>query len=196
LGPGVLRFLCHLAAVYAIAELVVPLFGGWVCARLMPLAAPGRRIECVYSHLFAFSLIPALSVALVNARFRHAAAQYVWSVPLAVLAYKVAIFSNDASLLYPSSGIAQGFHHYLGGNFSIPAYASREELRQLYAYGPPDEMIRGFDQERYTVPFYVGVGYALSSLVSIRWKRSLPEVLDSIERWHEQTRLPKDEPIE
>jgi hypothetical protein len=89
--------------------------------------------------------------------------------------------------LYETTGISAGLHHYFDATFEIPEYHSYQEMFQLYA-GNPD-VFRGFDQLHFTAPFYAAIGYSLATLLSIRWKRSLPEILDGIERWHKGSRL-------
>jgi hypothetical protein len=91
-----LWFLLHLAAVYSIVKIWTPWRAGWTRGILLPLLqhpTPSGRFESLYSHLFGFSFIPASLAESVNARFRHKAAQCVWLVPAAILAYKFATFA-------------------------------------------------------------------------------------------------------
>jgi hypothetical protein len=42
--------------------------------------------------MLAFSFVPAFGVGLINAKFKHRVAQFVWLVPTAILAYKFLAF--------------------------------------------------------------------------------------------------------
>src|ERR1700736_3386643 len=87
-GWHILWFLLHLAAVYSIVKLCTPWLAGWTRSILLPLLqhpTPSGRFEYLYSHLFGFSFIPASLAGLVNARFKHKAAQFVWLAPAAIL---------------------------------------------------------------------------------------------------------------
>jgi len=163
-APGVawgwqpFRYALHLAAAYGIAVFVTPYFAGWTGGTLLPLlghAPVNRHFEFFFSHLLAFSFIPAFVAGFVNARFRHAVAEFVWVVPCAILAYRIAIYAHTSSVLYSSSGIPQGFYHYFDSEFSIPSYSDYKEMFQSFS-GNPD-VFRGLDQLHYTAPFYASL---------------------------------------
>jgi hypothetical protein len=88
------RFLCflfHLAAIYALVEFLTPWLAGWTVGRLLPLLqhpTSSGPFQFLFSHLFAFSFIPAFLFGLINGRFKHKEAQFVWLVPAVILAYK------------------------------------------------------------------------------------------------------------
>lgn len=108
----ILWFLLHLAAVYSIVKICTPWLAGWTRGILLPLLqhpTPSGRFEYLYSHLFGFSFIPASLAGSVNARFRHKAAQFVWLVPAAILAYKFATFPAPSVL---QSQFSAAFHQY------------------------------------------------------------------------------------
>jgi hypothetical protein len=140
-----LRFLLHLAAVYAIVKFCTPSLAGWTRGWLLPLLqAPtsSGSFEFFFSHLFAFSFIPAFLTGLVNARFKHKIAQYVWLVPTVILIYKIARFSTAVSVLYgnpPST-----FDHYFGGDFLIPEWHDWKDFWTIASSNP--DMSRGMDQ--------------------------------------------------
>jgi hypothetical protein len=117
-----LWFLLHLAAVYSIVKICTPWLAGWTRGILLPLLqhpTPSGRFEYLYPHLFGFSFIPASLAGLVNARFRHKAAQFVWLVPAAILAHKFATFAAPSVL---QSQFSAAFHQYFGGGFMIPEF--------------------------------------------------------------------------
>jgi hypothetical protein len=69
-----IRFLLHLATVYAIAKYGVPWLSAWTRGTLLfllqqPTSSSG--FEFLFSHIFALSFIPALAAGLANARFKH-----------------------------------------------------------------------------------------------------------------------------
>src|SRR5215467_10325132 len=83
-----LWFFVHLGAVYAIVKFVTAWLSGWVYGTLLPLLqlhSSSSTFQFLFSHLFAFSAIPAFFSGLANARFRHKAAQFIWIVPAAIL---------------------------------------------------------------------------------------------------------------
>lgn len=52
--------------------------------------------EFAFSHLFAFTFFPALTVGFMYSEwFRHRVALFVWIVPVVVLAYKFATFPSS-----------------------------------------------------------------------------------------------------
>ena len=83
------RFLLHLAAIYAIAAFGTLQLAAWTKNTLLPFLqhpTSSSSFQFLFSHLFAFSFIPAFLIGLANARFKHTVAQYAWFVPAVVLA--------------------------------------------------------------------------------------------------------------
>lgn len=173
-GWQLVRFLLHLVAVYAIAQ-YAPRLAGWSRNFLLPLLqmpASSSSLEFLFSHLFAFSFIPALFVGLTNTRFKHKAAQYVWLVPAIVLAYKFATFPtpirsvlDNATPSFPN--FSGAFHEYFGGGFMIGEYRDWSDFWRIVSDNP--DMMRGFTQVRVTAPFYAGIGYCLAAWVALRF---------------------------
>lgn len=124
-GWQVLWFLLHLTAVYAIVKFVTPWLAGWTRGTLLPLVlqrpASSIRFEFLYSHLLALSFVPAFLAGLVNARFKHKAAQFVWLVPAAVLGYKFATFPAPS---------------YSRVSLPLPSINTSEEDSQSENFGP------------------------------------------------------------
>jgi hypothetical protein len=62
-----LWFFVHLAAIYVIVQFVTPWLAGWTHRILLPiLRSPSGRVQFFFSHLLAFSFIPAFVSGLAN----------------------------------------------------------------------------------------------------------------------------------
>jgi ABC-type multidrug transport system permease subunit len=69
-GWQILWFLLHLTAVYAMVKFCTPWLAGWTRGTLLPLLqtpTSSGRFEFLFSHILAFSFIPAVLFGLVNA---------------------------------------------------------------------------------------------------------------------------------
>jgi hypothetical protein len=184
-GRRTLWFLLHLAAVYILVEFFTPWLAGWTRGTLMPLLqhpTSSGRFEFLFSHILALSFIPAFLSGLVNARFRHKAAQYVWLVPAAILAYKFATFPALSVLQSPFKA---AFHQYFGEGFVVPEFRNWHDLFSIA--GSNYDMTRGMAQLRFTAPFYAGVGYSLAAWIGRRTELSR-KVAEGVKKW-EQSRF-------
>jgi len=165
-GWQIFWFFIHLAAVYVLVEFFTPWLAGWTRGSLLPLLhhpTSSGRFEFLFSHILALSFIPAFLSGLVNARFRHKTAQFVWLVPTAILAYKFATFPAPSVL---ESQLPAAFHQYFGSGFLVPEFRS---WRQLFSIAASDsDMTRGMAQLRWTAPFYAGVGYSSAAWIGCR----------------------------
>lgn len=165
----ILWFLLHLAAVYALVHFATPSFAGWTKRTVLPaLQYPSASgdLEFFFSHLFAFSFIPAFLTALVNIKFRNKAAQYVWLVPAVILAYKFLTFPAPSVL---QSRFPAAFHEYFDRGFVIPEYRNWTEFWSIARSNP--DVARGMAQESYTAPFYAGASYSLAAWLARRFAR-------------------------
>ncbi len=181
-GWQILWFLVHLTAVYVVVEFCTPWLAGWTHATLLPLLhhpASSSRFEFLFSHIVAFSFVPAFLSGLINARFKHKAAQFVFIVPAAILAYKFATFPAPSVL---QSQFPAAFHQYFRGGFLIPEFRDWHEFWSMTA-GSYD-LTRGMAQLRYTAPFYAGVGYSLAAWMGRRYELDR-KVKERVERWEE-----------
>lgn len=175
-----LWFLLHLAAVYAIVNMITPRLAGWTRGTLPPLLhrpSSSGSFEFFYSHLFAVSFIPAFLTGLVNAKLRHKATQFVWIVPVVILTYKVLTFPAPSVL---QSRVAAAFHEYFGGGFIIPEFNNWREFWSIV--GTNADMTRGMEQVRYTAPFYAGASYSLAAWLGRRAQLSRRATL-AVKRW-------------
>ena len=179
-GWQALWFLVHLAAVYAIVKLATPWLAGWTRGTLLPLLqcpTSSGRIEFFLSHILAFSFVPAFLSGLANARFKHKAAQFVWLVPAAILAYKFATF--PAPSIWQSQFHA-AFHQYFAGGFAIPEFRDWQEFWSIMRSHP--DMMRGMAQIQFTAPFYAGVAYGVAAWIGRRTDLSR-KVAEGMKRW-------------
>jgi hypothetical protein len=183
-GWQILWFLLHLAAVYVLVEFFTPWLAGWTRGTLLPLLqhpTSSGRFEFLFSHILAFSFTPAFLSGLINVRFRHKAAQFVWLVPAAILAYKFATF--------PAPSVMQGqfpaaFHQYFGGGFLVPEFRNWQDLFSIA--GSNNDMTRGMAQLSFTAPFYAGVGYSAAAWIGRHIELSRG-VAEGVKKW-EQSR--------
>jgi hypothetical protein len=166
-GWQVLWFLLHLAAVYALVEFFTPWLAGWTRGTLLPLLqqhpTSSGRVQFLFSHVLALSFVPAFLSGLINARFRHKAAQFVWLVPAVILAYKFATFPAPSVL---QNQFPAAFHQYFGSGFVVPEFRNYHDL--FWIAGSNSDMTRGMAQLRFTAPFYAGVGYSLAAWIGRR----------------------------
>jgi hypothetical protein len=158
-----LWFFVHLAAVYVIARFVPPWLAWWTHRTLPPIfPITSGRFQFFFSHLLAFSFIPAFASGLVNARFRHRAAEFVWVVPTIILACKFVTFPAPSVL---QSQFSAAFHQYFGGGFAIP---DANNFHDLFAFSANRDMMRGIAQQQFTAPFYASIGYSLGAWLTRR----------------------------
>lgn len=164
------RYILHLIAVYIIVNTTPMWLAGFFHARFLPLVQQHdstiSSFQFAFSHLFMFSFWPAVIVGFVYSQwFRHRVTFFVWIVPVVVLTYKF--------LTFPAATVFQShfdvtFHQYFGGGFIIPEWSSYEELFKIAGSNP--DMPRGMEQLRYTAPVYAAVGYALGSVLAMRFR--------------------------
>jgi len=167
-----IRYGLHLAAVYAIVRFVTIWLAGLTHGTILPFLQQrppsGSVFQFAFSHLFAFSFLPALIFGFLYAEwwYRHRVAVFVWIVPVAVLSYKFAIFPTTIF----QNHFAAAFHEYFGGGFVIPEfhYHNYQELFQLVAPNP--DVMRGLEQFGYTAPAYVAIGYSIGTWMAIRFR--------------------------
>jgi hypothetical protein len=139
------------------------------------------RFEFLFSHILALSFIPAFLSGLINVRYRHKAAQFVWLVPAAILAYKFATFPAPSVM---QSQFPAAFHQYFGGGFLVPEFKNWQDLFSIA--GSNNDMTRGMAQLSFTAPFYAGVGYSAAAWIGrhIELRR---RVAEGVKQW-EQSR--------
>jgi hypothetical protein len=176
----------HLGAVYAIVTFCTPWLAGWTRGKLLPFLqhpTSSGGLEFLFSHMFAFSFFPALLTGMVNGKFKHRVAEFVWLIPAAVLAYKLVTFPSASSVLVQNESWS-AFHHYFGGGFMIPQSSNwRDFWAAVSSNG--DDAIRGMDQFKFTAPFYAGVAYSLAAWIAIRTDLSR-RASEALKNWEER----------
>lgn len=101
------------------SELLDPASGGVdesQAAAVLRHPTSSGSLEFMFSHILAFSFIPAFLTGLINARFKHKVAGFVWVVPTMILAYKFATFPSPSAL---QGHFSAAFHQYFAGGFMI-----------------------------------------------------------------------------
>jgi hypothetical protein len=159
---GILWLALHFAVVYLLVNLCTPWLAGWTQGRLLPwLRCPTEMssFQFLFSHLLLFSILPAFTAALLNLKIRDKTAQLAWTLPAAILAYRLVTFPSSVLHQHPSA-----LYYFFASNFAIPEFKNWVDLQNLLSN--PD-MKRGMAQLKYTAPFYAGVAYSLGAKLAI-----------------------------
>lgn len=167
LGRQTIRFVFHLASVYLVVLICSSALAGWTYRNLfsaLQIHTKRSSFEFLYTHLLFFSFVPAFLTGLVNARFKHRVAEFVWIIPSLVLLYKLVTFPAMGSVLVQTSSWP-ALHEYFGGGFLIAEFHNWTQYAQLFSN--PD-MVRGMTQRTFTAPFYGGVAYSLAAMIGRR----------------------------
>jgi hypothetical protein len=182
-GWQIVCFLLHLAAVYAIVHFCTAWLAGWTRGWLLPFlrikTSSSSAMEFLFSHVLLFSFVPAFLAGLINARFHHRVAQFVWLVPAAILAYKLATFPAPSVL---QSQLSAAFHQYFGGGFLIREFRDWHDFWSIVDSNP--DMARGLAQMTFTAPFYAGVGYSVAAWIGRRTDLNR-KVAEKVKRWEQ-----------
>ena len=167
----ILWFILHTAVVYGIVKYIPLPLAAWVRNTFLhptQTYSLSGGFDFFFSHLLAITFIPASLIGMINVRFQHKAAQFVWILPTAILVYKIATF-NDGSVLQGQVG--GPWHQYFGTTFSVPEATNWREYWNIVS---SPEMLRGRAQLEFTAPFYAGIGYSLAALVSRHVRATTP----------------------
>jgi hypothetical protein len=121
---------------------------------------PQHELAFAFSNLLAFSVIPAFLVGFIlNAKFRHEVAEYIWVVPVAILGFEF-IFNGPG--MYPTmlgnSDFPKAFQFFFGGGLST-------DLTH-----PNADWVRVYAQITFTMPAYASLAYSLGAFLGIRVK--------------------------
>jgi hypothetical protein len=172
-----------------LVKFCTPSLAGWVRETLLRLlqipTSSGSRFEFLFSHLLAFSFLPAFLAGLSNARFRHKVAQFVWLVPTVILAYKFATYSAPSVL---QSQFSVALHQYFESGFLISEFRDWQDFWSIVGTSP--DMTRGMAQLNFTAPFYAGIGYSVAAWAGRRTGLN-QKVAEKVKKW-EQSRFGPD----
>src|SRR5437667_12150786 len=130
MGWNLFLLLLHLAVVYLIARLCVAWLAGQIHDFWLPLLqtpSSESSFQFLFAHLLLLSILSGTVTGLATSRYRHSAACYIWIVPVAVLAYKFAVFPSGIF----ESHFHAAFHHYFAAGFLIGEYHNYRELFQI-----------------------------------------------------------------
>ena len=158
-------FSIHLAAIYLIvyywSAWLAGLFYEWIRPILLPTNAD-TSFQFFFSNIFTFTFVPAFLTGLINTKYRHRVACFIWVVPALVLGYKFVTFPTTAF----QNHFEAAFHHYFAGGFMIGEWRNNKELFEVV--GSNSDTWRGMDQWHVTGPFYAGMGYSIAAFVGMR----------------------------
>ena len=170
----VLWFFAHLAAMYGVVQFFTPWLAGWTYSVLpfLGLSASSSRFEFLFSHIFAFSFIPAFVLALFTGRWKHRAAEFVWIVPAVILAFK--FFTFPATSVFQNRFPA-AFHQFFESGFAVPEFSNWSDFWNFVATTP--DTVRGMAQLQFTAPFYAGMGYCMAV-----WTERRTDIVSAIAR--------------
>lgn len=158
----IVRFGIHLIILYQVVSFSTTFLPDLLYkAILLATHATGPSLPqaagSLFSHLLAFSMIPAFAAGLViNAKFRHKAAEYIWIVPVVILAYEF-IFHGPG--MYPTmlgdSDFPKAFHFFFGGGLPTDVTNWRADWYRVYA------------QVRFTAPAYGALAYSFGAFLAM-----------------------------
>ncbi len=151
----------------------VHLFVVYLCARHCPFwlveifrlsakKSAGNDYQFVFSHLLLLCAISGFLGGLLNARFRHWIALYVWIPPTIILA--VTIVLHFPEVLFEHQ-FGPAFQFYFGSHFNIPQFQTYDDILKM---GNTVDLIRSVMQLRTTAPFYTSVAYSLAAWLSMQ----------------------------
>ncbi len=167
-------------AVHTTAAMVCGIFfGPWLFSRwfvwILPLfrVSPATpRADYWLQHLELVSIIPALVLGVLLARYFEKLASWAWVVPTLILSYKLLTFTDaNASVLATADSLSR-FSYYFVIQQHIPTFS-----QSLGLSGDP---IRVAEQLDVTVPFYSGVAYSIGALLT-KYK-AIDKVVASLRR--------------
>ena len=122
-------------------------------------------MQFLYSNLFALTFVPGALAGLINAKYRHRIASFVWTIPLVLLLYKLCVFPT--SVMQDHWRLA--LRYYFDPHFVIPEFHSYKEMFSLMT--PGSDMVRGVDQLYVTGFLYAGLGYSLAAFAAPHLRR-------------------------
>ena len=158
----IVRYVVHLIILYDVFGFSITLLPILVYMAVYGLTrginpTPRQEMQFIISHLISFSVIPAFVVGLlINAKFRHKAAEYIWIIPVVLLAYE---FFFHGPGIYPTmlgdSDFPRALHYFFGGG--LPT-----DLTSVDA-----DLSRVFIQIWFTMPVYGAIAYSVGAFLGM-----------------------------
>lgn len=169
----IVRYAIHLIVLYEVVSFstdlpsLMYLAAHWLIRTINPTLQ--QTTQFVFSHLIAFSVIPSFVVGLIiNAKFRHKVAEYIWVVPVVLLAYE---FFFHGPGIYPTmladSDFSKALHYFFG------------EGLQNNVTNPYADWSRVLTQVWFTMPAYGAIAYSVGAFLGMnpksRWLQKFME---------------------
>ncbi len=156
-------------------------FGPWLFSRwfvwILPLfgGSGASRADYWLQHLELVSILPALVLGVVIARYFEKFAAWAWVVPTIILAYKLLTFAGATASVLVSADSWSRFSYYFVIQQHMPIFSQK--------FGLSGDPVRVAEQIDVTVPFYSGIAYSVGAL-STKYK-AIERVVASLRRERE-----------
>lgn len=138
--------------------------GPWLLSRwfvwILPVvgSSPSTpRADYWLQHLELVSIIPALVLGVVVARYFEKLAAWAWAVPTIILSYKLMTFTDANASVLASADSWSRFSYYFVIQPHMPTFSN------LFLSGDP---VRVAQQIDVTIPFYSGIAYSVGALLT------------------------------
>ena len=127
-----------------------------------------------FSHLPILVIVPAFFAGLmINARFRHKVAGYVWILPVAILGVAFLFGPGMYPTMLWDSDFSASFRHFFGNEFHFEA---RGDGNRLF---PLADWLHASAQLTFSMPAYTAIAYSLgASLGMSGLTKRLQEFMD------------------
>jgi hypothetical protein len=139
--------------------------GPWLFSRWFVWVLPLLRISTTtpksdywLQHLEVISIVPALVLGAIVARYFEKLATWAWVVPTIILVYKLLTFTDPDVSVFASADHLSRFSYYFVIQPHMPSFAG-------FALTGSDP-VRVAQQLNVTVPFYSGVAYSIGALLT------------------------------
>jgi hypothetical protein len=154
----IIRYIAHLLVLSLVVNRSV-YFSDWLHIKMLHLNSvgpPQSGAQFFINHFIALSLIPAFVVALVlNLKFRHRPACWVWIPPLLILAVNFALITE-----FWDHDFAGGLHEFFVRYLQLGTFQAGNG-----AFGPAWGNL--YEHIRVTMPALAGVAYSAGAALAI-----------------------------
>jgi hypothetical protein len=111
-----------------------------------------------FSHLPMLVSLPAFFAGLmINARFRHKVASYVWILPVAILAVAFLFGPGMYPTMLWDSDLPASFCPFFGSEIQLEARGNGSRSF------PPADWLHAYDQLTFSMPAYTAIVYSLGA---------------------------------
>jgi len=175
------RFGFHLFLLYSVVSFACRTLPDWMTSHTLAVifhAAVGTDpFGLLFSHLLAFSAIPAfLAGVVINAKLMHGVARFTWIAPTALF---VLAFLFKAPGIYPTmlwqSDFGLALHHFFGAIPLEGLAGARGNFANWIGF------FQAYSQLRFTAPLYAGIAYSVGAALGMSaWCRALQRLLEKL----------------